>query len=99
MRETALTLMSVIELLLDITPKNTETRFKLQQAQKKLYDIIHNTNAPDMSLSNAENKNIVEKQFIENVLKDCQNNKSLAAKTLKLDRRTLYNKIRKYGIC
>jgi DNA-binding NtrC family response regulator len=41
---------------------------------------------------------ILEKQIIEQTLKKCGNNKSLAAKRLKIDRKALYNKLKKYRI-
>ncbi len=40
----------------------------------------------------------LEKQHIENVLKECNYNISQAAKILDIDRTTLYNKMKKYGI-
>ncbi len=46
------------------------------------------------SLSLAE----IEKMHIENVLKECDSNISMAAKVLGIDRTTLYNKMKKYGI-
>ncbi|MFO7977148.1 MAG: sigma-54 dependent transcriptional regulator [Bacteroidales bacterium] len=39
-----------------------------------------------------------EKQVVQAALKEANNNKSLAAKLLKIDRKTLYNKIDKLGI-
>ncbi len=41
---------------------------------------------------------ILEKQLIEQVLEKCDNNKSLAAKRLKIDRKALYNKLKKYKL-
>ncbi|NOZ14008.1 MAG: sigma-54-dependent Fis family transcriptional regulator [Acidobacteria bacterium] len=46
------------------------------------------------SLSLAE----IEKMHIENVLKECDYNISMGAKVLGIDRTTLYNKMKKYGI-
>jgi len=40
----------------------------------------------------------VEQRHIENVLKKCQNNITVAAKSLKIGRNTLYRKIKKYNI-
>ncbi len=50
------------------------------------------TTPPAMSLSE------IEKQHILNVLKECDYNISRAAKILDIDRTTLYNKMKKYGI-
>ncbi len=47
---------------------------------------------PALSLSE------IEKQHILNVLKECDYNISKAAKILDIDRTTLYNKMKKYGI-
>ncbi len=41
---------------------------------------------------------IAEKNVVEQALKEANYNKSLAAKILKIDRKTLYNKIERYGI-
>jgi two-component system response regulator HydG len=41
---------------------------------------------------------VAEKQVVEKALKEANFNKSLAAKILKIDRKTLYNKIKRYGI-
>ncbi len=41
---------------------------------------------------------VLEKQLIEQTLKKCGNNRSLAAKRLKIDRKALYNKLKKYRI-
>ncbi len=40
----------------------------------------------------------IEKMHIENVLKECDFNISMGAKVLGIDRTTLYNKMKKYGI-
>ncbi len=50
------------------------------------------TTPPALSLSE------IEKQHILNVLKECDYNISKAAKILDIDRTTLYNKMKKYGI-
>ncbi len=50
------------------------------------------TTPPALSLSE------IEKQHITNVLKECDFNISKAAKILDIDRTTLYNKMKKYGI-
>lgn len=39
-----------------------------------------------------------ERQIICNVLSDCNYNKTIAAKKLNIDRKTLYNKMKMYGI-
>ncbi len=41
---------------------------------------------------------VLEKQLIEQTLKKCNNNKSLAAKKLRIDRKALYNKLKKFKI-
>lgn len=41
---------------------------------------------------------VAEKSVVEKALKEADFNKSLAAKILKIDRKTLYNKIKRYGI-
>ncbi|OGR88776.1 MAG: hypothetical protein A3A86_03030 [Elusimicrobia bacterium RIFCSPLOWO2_01_FULL_60_11] len=41
---------------------------------------------------------ILEKQLIEQALESCGGNKSLAAKRLKIDRKALYNKLKKYKL-
>lgn len=41
---------------------------------------------------------VLEKQLIEQILRKCKNNKTLAAKRLKIDRKALYNKLKKYKI-
>lgn len=43
-------------------------------------------------------KETLEKQLIEQALRSCKNNKSLAAKRLKIDRKALYNKLKKYKL-
>jgi len=40
----------------------------------------------------------MEKEHIENILKSCNYNISTASKILEIDRTTLYNKIKKYGL-
>lgn len=50
------------------------------------------TTSPSLSLSD------IEKMHIENVLKECDFNISMGAKVLGIDRTTLYNKMKKYGI-
>ena len=40
----------------------------------------------------------VEKRYIQRVLESVGNNKTLAAQTLGLDRRTLYRKLERYGV-
>ncbi len=49
-----------------------------------------------LNLKNAAN--VAEKHVVEQALKEANLNKSLAAKILKIDRKTLYNKIERYGI-
>ncbi len=41
---------------------------------------------------------VLEKQLIEQTLKKCNNNKSMAAKKLRIDRKALYNKLKKFKI-
>lgn len=41
---------------------------------------------------------VLEKQLIEQMLRKCNNNKSLAAKRLRIDRKGLYNKLKKYKL-
>jgi two-component system response regulator HydG len=41
---------------------------------------------------------MTEKQQIEKVLREVNGNKSKAAKILNIDRKTLYNKMERYGI-
>jgi two-component system response regulator HydG len=41
---------------------------------------------------------VAEKSVVEKALKEADFNKSRAAKILKIDRKTLYNKIKRYGI-
>ncbi|MCK5879473.1 MAG: sigma-54-dependent Fis family transcriptional regulator [Holophagae bacterium] len=48
--------------------------------------------SPSLSLAD------IEKMHIENVLKECDFNISMGAKVLGIDRTTLYNKMKKYGI-
>ncbi|NOY23145.1 MAG: sigma-54-dependent Fis family transcriptional regulator [Acidobacteria bacterium] len=48
--------------------------------------------SPSLSLSD------IESMHIENVLKECDFNISMGAKILGIDRTTLYNKMKKYGI-
>ncbi|RLE19189.1 MAG: sigma-54-dependent Fis family transcriptional regulator [Acidobacteria bacterium] len=48
--------------------------------------------SPSLSLAD------IEKMHIENVLKECDYNISMGAKVLGIDRTTLYNKMKKYGI-
>jgi two-component system response regulator HydG len=51
------------------------------------------TEAHDLALRNPN-----ERQHIEDALKKAHGNKSLAAQLLQIDRKTLYNKIRRHGI-
>ena len=41
---------------------------------------------------------VLEKQLIEEVLAQCKGNKSLAAKRLRIDRKALYNKLKKFKL-
>ncbi len=41
---------------------------------------------------------VLERRLIEQTLEKCKNNKSLAAKRLKIDRKALYNKLKKYKL-
>lgn len=41
---------------------------------------------------------VLEKQLIEQTLRKCNHNKTLAAKRLKIDRKALYNKLKKYKL-
>jgi len=50
------------------------------------------TTSPSSSLAE------IESMHIENVLKECDYNISMGAKVLGIDRTTLYNKMKKYGI-
>ncbi len=54
----------------------------------------------DVSLKKASRHaaGVLEKQMIEQVLEKCGGNKSLAAKRLKIDRKALYNKLKRFKI-
>ncbi len=52
----------------------------------------------DNSLNLKNASDVAEKYVVEKALKEANFNKSLAAKILKIDRKTLYNKIERYGI-
>jgi two-component system response regulator HydG len=58
-------------------------------------NIIPTEDSP-LNLKNAAE--VAEKYVVEQALKEANFNKSLAAKILKIDRKTLYNKIDRYGI-
>ena len=40
----------------------------------------------------------MEKEHIRDALQKCHNNKSEAARMLQIDRKTLYNKLKAYGL-
>jgi two-component system, NtrC family, response regulator HydG len=51
-------------------------------------------NALDLKMASE----VAEKLVVEKALKEANNNKSLAARILKIDRKTLYNKLNRFGI-
>ncbi len=51
-------------------------------------------NALDLKIASE----VAEKLVVEKALKEANNNKSLAARILKIDRKTLYNKLNRFGI-
>jgi two-component system, NtrC family, response regulator HydG len=51
-------------------------------------------NALDLKIASE----VAEKLVVEKALKEANNNKSLAARILKIDRKTLYNKLSRFGI-
>jgi two-component system, NtrC family, response regulator HydG len=55
-----------------------------------------NTHSLDMSLK--ETAHQAEKMMVERAMREANNNKSQAARILKIDRKTLYNKIKDLGI-
>lgn len=66
-----------------------------------LPDVLQNYRAPDAALSGVpENCTLeqLERLHIERVLKRLNNNKSQASQALGIDRRTLYRKLRRYGL-
>ena len=65
--------------------------------QKKQIPVIIGEKSLDLNEDNF-NLNIVEKKHIQKVFKVTKNNKSKTAKLLGIDRKTLYLKIRKFGI-
>ena len=44
------------------------------------------------------NRREMEKELIRDALQKCHNNKSEAARMLQIDRKTLYNKLKAYGL-
>ncbi len=65
--------------------------------QKKQIPVIIGEKSLDLNEDNF-NLNIVQKNHIQKVFKVTKNNKSKTAKLLGIDRKTLYLKIRKFGI-
>ena len=65
--------------------------------QKKQIPVIIGEKSLDLNEDNFD-LNIVEKNHIQKVFKDTKNNKSKTAKLLGIDRKTLYLKLRKFGI-
>jgi two-component system, NtrC family, response regulator HydG len=64
-------------------------------------DFYMHWEAEDLSGTALNLKNVselAEMNLLERALKEANYNKSLAAKALKIDRKTLYNKIKRYGI-
>ncbi|WP_444979785.1 helix-turn-helix domain-containing protein [Ligilactobacillus pabuli] len=58
--------------------------------------ITADTNVSSSDLSTQTKQS--EKEIIRQTLKECDGNKTRCAKVLKIQRSTLYNKIRKYGL-
>ena len=44
------------------------------------------------------NRREMEKELIRDALQKCHNNKSETARMLQIDRKTLYNKLKAYGL-
>ncbi len=82
----------------EINPEHLQiTLTKDKFVEKSLMD---SEAGKDVSLKKASRHaaGILEKQLIEQVLDKCGGNKSLAAKRLKIDRKALYNKLKRYKI-
>ncbi len=67
-----------------------------QSVQNKQNDILQEELFEELSLKDAANR--AEKLIVERAMKEAKNNKSEAARILKIDRKTLYNKIKELGI-
>jgi len=64
-------------------------------------EIIHEPNETNKQTENVGLKSIAEqteREAIEKTLREVNFNKSKAAKLLNIDRKTLYNKMKQYGI-
>ncbi len=80
------------EIVSDVLPE--EIRFShIRESARKQRNIPHK-GIPDLK----EATLITEQEVIINALMKANNNKSKAAKLLNIDRKTLYNKIKQYGI-
>lgn len=56
----------------------------------------HETLFADKSFGNRRKE--IERELIKDVMRQCRNNKSEAARVLQIDRKTLYNKLKQYGL-
>ncbi len=65
-----------------------------QNSKQEVSEIM--SSDKDLSLKEASNQ--AERIIVEHALRDSNNNKSEAARLLKIDRKTLYNKIKELGI-
>ncbi|MFW6351689.1 MAG: sigma-54-dependent transcriptional regulator [Bacteroidota bacterium] len=68
-----------------------EIRQNNEQEVSEIIDTVE-----DMSLKDAANQ--AERIIVEHALRDTNNNKSQAARLLKIDRKTLYNKMKELGL-
>lgn len=59
---------------------------------------VEDDTSPDNSLSLKNAAEVAEMNVVEQALKEANYNKSLAAKILNIDRKTLYNKIKRFDI-
>ena len=85
--------------------KTNETivlQYHLPQIRRQHEPSVNAIEKPDDYIETAKNLDevleIAEKKYILQVLKQCENNKTKAAKVLEVSLRSLYYKLDKYGI-
>lgn len=82
----------------EIKPEHLQISLSKDRIIEKSFLDLESGKKFSLKKASKQASSILEKQMIEQTLKKCKYNKTLAAKQLKIDRKALYNKLKKYKI-